>query len=84
MRKNTNLLGDLTIKGVTKPITLDVEFAGTVKDPWGNTRAGFELHGTVDRRDFGITWSKTLDSGGLMVGNDVEITCHVELIKPKA
>ncbi len=76
-------LGDLTIKGVTKEITLVGTFNGVAQDPWGNTRAGFTGHGTINRQDFGIKFSKLLDNGGLMVGNDVTITLEVEVIKQK-
>lgn len=77
-------LGDLTIKGVTKEITLKGSFNGVAKDPWGNTRAGFSATGTINRQDFGVKFSKLLDNGGLMVGNDVQLTLEVEVIKAKA
>jgi len=76
--------GDLTIKGVTKEITLVGTFNGVAKDPWGNTRAGFTAHGTINRQDFGVNFSKLLDNGGLMVGNDVQINLEVEVIKAKS
>lgn len=75
------LTGDLTIKGVTKEVTFDGEFRGVVNDPWGNTRAGFSAVTSIDRKDFGITWNKTLDQGGLAVGNEVDIRIEVEAIK---
>ena len=77
------LTGDLTMMGKSKSITLDVELGGVTKDPWGNTRAGFSLAGELDRRDYGITWSKNLDTGGLVVGNMVKINCDIELVKKK-
>lgn len=77
-------LADLTIKGVTKEITLKGSFNGVAKDPWGNTRAGFSATGTLNRQDFGVKFSKLLDNGGLMVGNDVQLTLEVEVIKAKA
>ena len=77
------LTGDLTMMGKSKSITLDVELGGVTKDPRGNTRAGFSLAGELDRRDYGITWSKNLDTGGLVVGNMVKINCDIELVKKK-
>ena len=74
--------GDLTMHGVTKPVTLDVEGpTPEIKDPWGNARAGAQATSKVDRRDFGITWNKALDAGGLTVGNEVSITIDVEAVK---
>ena len=72
------LHGNLTLNGVTKPVTLEAEFAGLVNDPWGNTRVGFEAEGEIDRKDFGIVWSKTMDGGGLVVGDKVEIELEIE------
>ena len=76
--------GDLTIHGVTKPVTLDVEFGGEAKDPWGNERAAFTASTKIKRSDFGLTWNKTLETGGLLVGDDVTISLEVEGIKQKA
>lgn len=74
--------GNLTLHGVTKPITLAVEGpTGEVKDPWGKTRRGATARVTINRQDFGLRWSKTLETGGLVVGNDVKIELEVELIK---
>ncbi len=75
--------GDLTVHGVTRPVTLEVEFLGEVADPWGNQRAGFSLRGKINRRDFGLTWSKTLETGGLVVGDEVKLLIEVEGIKKK-
>ena len=75
------LTGDLTIRGVTKTIKLDVEFGGITKDPWGNTKAGFTLTGTVNRKDFGLLWNVALETGGVLVGDEVKILCEVELAK---
>lgn len=77
------LTGDLTMHGVTKPVTLSVSFLGADKDPWGNTRAGFSATGKVNRKDYGIVWNKTLDNGGVMVGDDVTIQIDVEAVKAK-
>ena len=78
-----SLVGDLTIKGITKEVTFDCEFSGIVDDPWGNTRAGFSAETTINRKDFNVKWSKKLDNGGLVVGNDVDISLEIELIKKK-
>lgn len=77
------LTGDLTMLGVSKPVTLEVKNAGTIKDPYGNTRTGFKLTGTIDRTLWGLKYNSVMDSGGLMIGNDVFIACYVELIKQK-
>jgi len=82
--KEFKLVGDLTMKDVTKEVTFDCEFNGVGGDPWGNTRAGFSAEATINRQDFGVNWNKTLDSGGLMVGNDVKITLDLEAIQVKA
>lgn len=75
------LLGDLTMHGVTKTVELDVKHGGVVKDPYGNTRAGFKVTGTVNRMDYGVKWNANLDAGGLVVGEEVEFVCNIELIK---
>jgi polyisoprenoid-binding protein YceI len=77
------LTGDLTVKGITKPIKLDVEFGGIVKDPWGNTKAGFTITGKINRKDFGLTWNAMTEAGGLVVSDEVKINCGVELIEVK-
>ncbi|MDH5668359.1 MAG: YceI family protein [Nitrospira sp.] len=76
-------IGDLTLRGVTKEVTLIGSFNGFAQDPWGNTRAGFSVDGTLNRKDFGMTWNKTLDNGGLVVGNDVQIRLEIECVKEK-
>ena len=76
-------VGDLTLLGVTKEITLTGSFNGVVQDPWGNTRAGFTAEGTINRKDFGMKFSKLLDNGGLVVGDEVTITLEIEVIKEK-
>ncbi|HEY4122673.1 MAG TPA: YceI family protein [Byssovorax sp.] len=72
------LKGDLTIRGVTKPVELDVEFGGRMKDPWGKQRVGFTATGSVDRKDFGVSFNQTLDHGGVALGDKVAITIDVE------
>lgn len=75
------LTGDLTIRDITKSITLDVVYNGTVKDPWGNTKAGFKVKGTVNRFDYGLKWNTLMETGGAVVGKDVEIKVDLELQK---
>jgi polyisoprenoid-binding protein YceI len=79
--KEFKLTGDLTIRDVTRPITLDVTFEGETKDPWGGERAGFSAKGKIDRRDFGLTWNQVLEAGGVAVGNEIKISVEVEAIK---
>ena len=75
------LWGELTMKGITKNIKLNVEFGGMITDPWGNERAGFTITGKINRSDWGLTWNTVIDKGGLMVSDEVTISCEVELIK---
>lgn len=79
-----NLSGNLTIKGVTRKIKLDVEFGGIMKDPYGNEKAGFTINGKINRKDWGLTGNVALDSGGVMVSDEVSINCEVELLKQKS
>ena len=76
--------GNLTIRGNTKPVTLDTEFFGRQKDPWGGERAGFAAKAHIDRKDFGLTFNMPLDGGGFVVGDKVEITLDIEAIKEAA
>jgi polyisoprenoid-binding protein YceI len=75
------LTGDLTIRGVTKTVKLGAEFGGVQKDPWGNIKAGFTLTGKIQRKEFGLLWNAALESGGVLVGDEVKILCEVELAK---
>lgn len=75
------LKGDLTIKDVTKPVKLDVEFGGIATDPWGNTKAGFTLAGKINRTDFGLTWNAALETGGVMVSEEVKIVGELQFVK---
>jgi len=77
------LVGDLTIKGVTKEVTLDATFEGTQKDPWGGNRAAFTAHTKIQRKDFGLTWNQTLEAGGVLVGDTIEIVLDVQAIEKK-
>ena len=75
------LTGDLTIKSVTKPVTLDVEFTGTAKDPYGNLRAGFELTGEISRKEWGITWNAALETGGFLVSDKIRLELDVSAVR---
>ena len=81
--ENYEAIGDLTLLGVTKEITLVGDFNGETRDPWGNIRAGFTAEGKINRKDFGMDWNKVLDNGGVIVGNDVFIKLDIECIKAK-
>lgn len=72
------LAGDLTIKGVTKPVILDLEVLGVNKDPWGNTKVGFTASTKINRKDFGIEWNAPLETGGILVSDDVTITLEIQ------
>lgn len=75
------LQGNLTIKGVTKQVELEVEHGGVMKDPWGNIKAGFEVSGKINRKDFGLTWNAATETGGLVVGEEVKLMINIELAK---
>ena len=75
--------GDITIKGVTKNIKLELENGGAITDPWGKQRAGFELVGKINRKDFGITWNKVLETGGVAVGEEIKLQIAIEGILAK-
>jgi polyisoprenoid-binding protein YceI len=80
--KNTaRMSGDLTIQETTRPVTLDVEYAGMAKSPWGATSAGFSARTKINREDWGLTWNVALETGGWLVGKEIEIFIDVELIK---
>jgi polyisoprenoid-binding protein YceI len=78
------LAGDLTIRGVTRPVTLEVESNGEGKDPWGNTRLGFTASGTINRTDYGLKWNQALETGGILVGEKVKMTIDVQVVKEAA
>jgi polyisoprenoid-binding protein YceI len=75
------VVGDLTIKDVTREVPLDVEYGGTAKDPTGNLRLGFTAKARVDRREFGLRWNQVLEAGGVLVGEHVDIDIEVEAMK---
>ena len=74
--------GDLTIRGLTRKVTLDTELGGIKADPWGSQRAGFSARTKIDRRDFGLTWNQALEAGGLLVGEKVDIELEIEAVRP--
>ena len=78
---NHVVVGDLTMRGVTKEIRISMDLSGPIKDPWGATRLGIEGHANINRQDFGIKWNNTMDNGGLVVSDDVVLNLHVELVK---
>jgi len=75
------LSGDFIIKGISRPIDLDVKYGGKVNDPWGNERVGFQVSGKLNRFDYGLKWNNLMETGGAIVGKTIKINCHVELIK---
>lgn len=78
---NYALNGELTIRGVVQPVTVDVEFNGLAKDPWGNTKAGFTFEGKINRKDFGLTYNAALETGGVLLGDDVKFSGEIQLLK---
>jgi polyisoprenoid-binding protein YceI len=75
------LHGDLTIRGVTKPITVKVEFGGIVVDPYGQTKAGFTVEGKISRKEFGLTWNAVTEAGQVVVSDDIRLQCEIQLVK---
>jgi len=75
------LAGDLTIRGNARPVELDVEFGGVAKDPWGNVKAGFELTGKINRKEFGLTWNAVTEAGGMLVGEDIKLQINIQVVK---
>src|SRR5262245_33961419 len=76
--------GDLTIHGVTRPVTLEVEYGGRAKDPWGAERTGLSARAAIHRKDFGLNWNQALETGGILVGDKVEINIELEAIRKAA
>ncbi|HWI91099.1 MAG TPA: YceI family protein [Flavisolibacter sp.] len=81
---DVTLHGDLTIREITKPITLKVEFGGTVVDPWGQQKAGFTVEGKINRKDFNLTWDAVTEAGQVVVSNEIKIHAEVQLVKQAA
>jgi len=78
---NYKVSGDLTIRDNTRPVELAVEYGGITKDPWGQTKAGFELSGKINRKEFGLSFHATTDNGGLVLGDEVKLLAAVEVVK---
>jgi len=78
---NYKLTGKLAIKGVTNTVNLNVEFGGTNKDPWGNEKAAFSLNGIINRKDWGLNWNAALETGGVLVSDEVRISADIQLVK---
>src|ERR1700726_1014045 len=76
-----DVVGELTIKGITREVVLRVEYHGQTKAPWGNVRAGFTARTSIDRKDFGLTWNQALETGGVMVGDRVDIEAEIEAVR---
>jgi len=76
--------GDLTIRGVSKPVSFTMSRSGAVRDPWGNLRAGAEASGTLSRKDWGLNWNQALELGGVLVSDQVRFTIEVEAVAEKA
>ena len=76
-----DVTGEITINGVTKPIELEVDFGGINKDPWGNTKAGFSFEGKIKRSDFGLNWNAALETGGVLVSDDVKVFGELQFVK---
>jgi len=77
------LAGDLTVKGITKPVTLAAEFGGSTDDFYGNTKAGFEVTGKINRKEFGLTWDGVTEAGSIVVGEDIKLLINVQFAKQK-
>lgn len=78
---NFELTGDLTIRGVTKPLTVKVEFGGIVVDPYGQTKAGFTVDGKISRKEFGLMWNAVTEAGQIVVSDEIRLHCEIELVK---
>lgn len=78
---NYLLTGELTIRNVTRPVEVEVEYGGTITDPWGQKRAGFTVEGKINRKDFNLTWDAVTEAGHVVVSNEIKIHCSIELVK---
>jgi polyisoprenoid-binding protein YceI len=81
MGAEARMTGELTIKGITRPVTLDAEYLGQATDPWGAERAIFSASGTINREDWGLTWNMALEAGGLLVSKEIRLEIEVELVR---
>ncbi len=81
---NFKMDGDLTVRGVTRPVTLNASVDGRLKDPWGNDRVAYSATTKINRKDFGLTWNQALEAGGVLVGEDIEIHLSLEAVKVTA
>jgi polyisoprenoid-binding protein YceI len=79
--ERARLIGDLTIRGVTREAALDVDYEGQAKSPWGTTSVGFSAHTKISRKDWGLEWNQVLETGGVLVGDEVQIDIELELVK---
>ena len=73
--------GELSVRGITRPLTLHVTFEGNARDPWGGDRAAFSATGKVNREEFGLTWNQALETGGVLVGKDIDLEIEAEVVK---
>ena len=80
-KEEGKLYGDLTIAGISRPVVLDVEFGGVIKDPYGQTKAGFTVTGKINRKDFGITYNAVTEAGGVLLGDEIKINAEIQLVK---
>ncbi|SEP76746.1 YceI family protein [Flavobacterium urocaniciphilum] len=78
---NYELVGDLTLRGVTKTVRLATEFSGLMKDPWGNTKVGLNIEGKINRKEWGLNWNSALETGGVLVGEEVKLIIELQLVK---
>ena len=78
---NYLLHGNLTIKGISKPVIIPTEFGGIAKDPWGNIKAGFTLNGKINRKDWDLNWNAALETGGVLVSEEVKIIAEIQVVK---
>ena len=83
-KKHAILNGDLTIKDIIKPVSLNVEFNGISKSPWGSTSAGFSATAKINRKDWALTWNQSLETGGVLVGDEIAVNIEIELIKQES
>ncbi len=75
------LIGDLTIRDITRPVTLEVEYTGQAKSPWGTISAGFSAHTRINRKDWQLTWNQMLETGGVLVGDEIDVNIELELVR---